>query len=173
MTVGWRPKFHRLYPIKVHDASGSLKEYISLADESGTIYSLEEVLSLFEEVMPFYEIENATEMIKDHNVKLDLEHRLAQFPGIGLTSTERGTFVVPEAIFKYKPFDPEKRHWSCKCGWCGVQVSSKTDKGYYSLHNSTFDIYDRACSEDCSKLIWKDCINNWIHEHGYEKYFEQ
>lgn len=170
--MDWRPKFYRLYPIRVLEDSDSITEYTCLADERGTIYSLDEILRLYEEVLPFYESVGSSELIVDHNKMIDLQSYLEHFSS-SLKRNDRGKFIVPEAIFKYKQFDPEKRHWSCKCGWCGVRVSSKTDKGYYSLHNSTFDIYDRGCSEDCSKLIWKDGMNNWIHEHGYEKYFEQ
>ncbi|MGK8429884.1 hypothetical protein [Bacillus cereus] len=84
-------------------------------------------------------------------------------------------YLIPKARYTYKEFNGDKRNWSFKCDWYGEKVSSKTNEGYYSAYDCNFkgNSFNRGCSEDCAKLIWKDGFKHWAHEHGDSKFFEQ
>lgn len=164
---------YRAMPVAIQEDNGESKEYLCLADERGFVYSKEAVLQLLEQVKEFYEREDATTLLADHNDVRRLEDTLSTLWGIKFTQNENGKYTIPPANYKYKVFKTDKRHWSITCGWCGEKVSSKDEEGYYSMHNSHFSlVFERACSEDCAQLIWKEGVKNWIHENGYQKFFD-
>lgn len=164
--------FYRAMPITVQKDNGESKEYLCLADERGIIYSKKDVLLLLEQVKEFYELEDATEMLIDHNKASELDEIIRYISKVKFTKNKNGKYLIPPANYKYKVFKTDKKHWSIKCGWCGEKVSSKIEEGYYSITHTHFNLYERACSEDCAQLIWKEAIKNWIHENEYQKYFE-
>lgn len=165
--------FYRAMPVTVQEDNGESKEYTCLADERGFVYAKEDVLRLLEQVKEFYEREDATEMLIKHNKQRELEEMIRMEFKVKFLRNESGKYMLPPADYKYKVFKIDKKHWSIKCGWCGERVSSKDKEGYYSIHNGRFNVvFERACSEDCAKLIWKEGVKNWIHENGYQKYFD-
>lgn len=165
--------FYRALPITIQEDNGESKDYFCLADERGNVYSKEDVLQLFEQVKAFYEREDSPVLVAENNDAKRLEDTLRTLWGIEFTQNEYGKYLLPTAKYKYKVFKTDKKHWSITCGWCGEKVSSKVEEGYYSLHNGNFDInFERACSEDCAQLIWKEGFKNWLHENGFQKYFD-
>lgn len=173
MTI-YRPlytPFFRAIPVDIQEDNGESKEYHCLADERGYVYPKEVVQHLLEQVKDFYEREDATEMLIDHNKVKELED-ISRMERSKFSQNESGKFILPPADYKYKVFKTDKRHWSITCGWCGEKVSSKDEEGYYFINNTRFNLsIEYACSEDCSKLIWKEGVKNWIHENGYQKFF--
>lgn len=167
------PMFFRTVEVQVKEDNGEIKSYHCLGDEKGYIYPKEIVQDLFEQVKDFYERYDNIELVDEGNKQQELEHYLSTIHGFGqIKKHENGKYLIPESKYKYKKFNPEKRDWSFKCHWCGDKVSSKTEPGYYTINDFYFGIsMERACSEDCAKLIWKDGIKNWINENGYTKYF--
>lgn len=167
--------FRQIYqPIsaQVKDENGEYKELYCLSNERGYVYSKEEVLLLFEQVKEFYERKDTAETLLNHNKEMGVIEHFEMMGYRNITQNEDGKYQIPKAEYKYKKFNLDKRDWSCKCGWCGTKVFSKTDKGWYSLYSVYFGIIsERACSEDCSKLIWKEGVKNWIYENGYQKFF--
>lgn len=174
MTIDIRrvfPKFYRVIPVEVQEDNGESRVYSCLADERGTVYSKEDVKALFEEIKEFYVREDMPN-IDDYNKHMQLLDYM-RCVSISLEEDETGKYLIPKARYTYKKFNSDKRNWSFKCNWCGEKVSSKTDEGYYSAYDRNFkvDNFDRGCSEDCAKLIWKDNFKHWAHEHGYSKFF--
>lgn len=165
---------YQTMPVKVQEDNGESKEYLCLADERGNVYSKEEVLLLFEQVKEFYNREDSYEIVKDCTTQKEVAESIARFASPReILVNENGKYLIPKAKYKYKEFNQDKKDWSCKCGWCGTRVSSKTDKGWYSVHSFYLNIIsERACSEDCAQLIWKEAVKNWVHENGYQKFFE-
>lgn len=165
--------FYRAMPVTIQEDNGESKEYFCLADERGDVYSKKEVLQLFEQVVEFYEREDSLALLAEHNNVNRLEDTLSAIWRIKFTQNEKGKYLLPTAEYKYKVFKTDKKHWSITCGWCGEKVSSKDEKGYYSIHNGNFGIvFERACSEDCAQLVWKEGVKNWIHESKFQKYFD-
>lgn len=165
------PKFYRVIQVEVEEDNGESREYSCLADERGTVYSKEDVKALFEEVKEFYMREDMPN-IDDYNKDKKLLDYM-KCVSISLEEDEMGKYLIPKARYTYKKFNSDKRNWSFKCDWCGEKVSSKTNEGYYSAYDRDFkgNNFDRGCSEDCAKLIWKDNFKHWLHEHGYSKFF--
>ncbi|OQR53434.1 hypothetical protein [Bacillus sp. CDB3] len=165
------PKFYRVIQVEVEEDNGESREYSCLADERGTVYSKEDVKALFEEVKQFYMREDMPN-IDDYNKDKKLLDYM-RCVSISLEEDEMGKYLIPKARYIYKKFNSDKRNWSFKCDWCGEKVSSKTNEGYYSAYDRNFkgNSFDRGCSEDCAKLIWKDNFKHWVHEHGYSKFF--
>lgn len=152
--------------------NGESKKYSCLSDERGFVYSKEEILLLFEQIKEFYEHENTDELVKSHNRLVEISNKLHEFTK-EVTVSKNNKYLIPPAQYKYKEFKQDKKDWSCKCGWCGNKVSSKTDKGWYSIHNFYLRIIsERACSENCAQLIWKESVENWIHENKYQEFFD-
>lgn len=169
--------FTQLYhamPINIQEDNGESNEYHYLADERGNVYSKEEVLLLFEKVKEFYNREDSYERVSYLIKRKEVAESLTRITSPWkILLNENGKYLIPAAEYKYKEFDKDKRDWSCKCGWCGNKVSSKTDKAWYSVHSFYLGIIsERACSEDCAQLIWKEGVKNWIHENGYQKFFD-
>lgn len=134
----------------------------------------EEIKKLMDTIQSFYSIENIDDMIIHHNKKQHIYNRLGNYyhnHSIDFLYSD-GLYEIPPTTYKYKQFNPKKRHWSCNCGWCGNRVSSKNDDGYFTLNEIIFDIdIERACSEDCAKLIWKEKIKEWIYKNDYQDFF--
>lgn len=81
---------------------------------------------------------------------------------------ENNKYIIPpKGKYEYRKFNLEKRKWSMKCGWCETKLTSHVDEGYYVVYDNQLHIGpERACSEDCSKLIWKDSVRNWFNSYG-------
>lgn len=157
------------------DTDGKEETHYALHDGRGTLYSKSDLTDLLNKIKSFYELENIEELVNQENklsyLEIKMENYAANYSRM-VHRNENGLYEMPEPDFKYKPFKPEKRHWSCKCHWCGEKVSSKEHKGYYTLNNRIFDIhFERACSEICAKLIWKDKLKEWIFDNKYQDYF--
>lgn len=152
----------------VLNRGGKEEEHFALEDNYGYLYTKDEFNELVNKVKSFYELDGMDELLQKDNKYIDLLNS-----GISINQqNEEGLYELPKIEYTYKAFDPEKKHWSCKCGWCGVKVSSKTDAGYYTMTNQTFDIvWERACSEECAELIWKEKVKEWIYEKGYQDFF--
>lgn len=158
------------------EKDGEAKEYFALQDGEGNIFSEKDFQELIKKVQPFYSIENIEEMIQEDKNRSYIEMKIRNYCqnySIDIPAQKDGLFQIPEPRYNFKEFKTDKRHWSCKCEWCGNKISSKMDKGYYLISNGVFKVNERACSVDCVNLIWKDVFKKWIHENGYQKYFEQ
>ncbi|MEX3624912.1 hypothetical protein [Viridibacillus arvi] len=172
---GLYPSIYQPIEVKIEAKNEEFTSYFCLTNERGTIYSKDEVLALFEQVKDFYEREDSNELVAEFNKRTDLNVYIHEFASKSekFVKNENGKYQLPPAIYTFKKFDLDKRDWSCKCNWCGEKISSKVDTGYFKLHSPLFNIIaERACSEDCAKLIWKEAVKNWIHEKGFENYFE-
>ena len=158
------------------EQDGKTKEYYALHDGRGNLYSSQEVQDLIQKIQPFYSLENTKELIEEDNKQSFVEMKLRNYCQnyeIKMPEYKDGRFQIPKPRYRFKEFKTDKRQWSCTCDWCGNKISSRTDKGYYLISNSIFSVNERACSEDCLNLIWKETMKNWIHENECEQYFEQ
>lgn len=160
-------------PIKITDGEVTT-EHHALVNQWGQVLSYEEVQEILAQIRSFYSIEGVEELIriekKKSNLRMDCEMR-----GNRIEYAENGLYKIPEYFRNYKPFSERKseKPWSCKCGLCGTKISSEVDEGYYSLHNETYSLHmERACSEECAKVIWKDAVKDWIHTNGYDELFD-
>lgn len=159
-----------IVPVKIKG-----EDHHAFMDGHGYIYTLQELKELYAQVKSFYEIEDIDVMIERGNRMKTLEYRLENHAANYSQEMPQkidGLFQLPNPIYKYKKFNPDKKKWSCKCNWCGTKVSSEDYEGYFTLNNFVFDIsMERACSDDCAKLIWKDKLKEWIYDNDYQEFF--
>jgi hypothetical protein len=181
LLQGWEINMRRSVPTAYFitnvqlEEDGHTKEYYALHDGQGNLYSKNDFVELIKKVQPFYSLENVEKLIEKDNELGYIETKLMNYSqnySIEMPEYKDGVFKIPKPRYKFKEFKTDKKNWSCTCAWCGKKVSSKTEKGYYLVSNSIFSVNERACSIDCVNLIWKDIFKNWIHENGYQKYFE-
>jgi hypothetical protein len=92
---------------------------------------------------------------------------------VGFNLRRNGRYIRSnKPVYNYKKFRQTiKRDWSFKCGWCNKRISSKKDKGYFSIARFEWmqthsDNFVRTCSESCSKLLWDDLFKSWLKESG-------
>ena len=163
------PLFFTTAEIQIKEDNGEMGNYRCLVDGHGYIYTKDVVQDIFEQIKDFYERNDINDIVIECNDEEAIEGYLNETYRLkGVKKHEDGKFLIPEARFKHKKFNPEKRDWSFNCHWCGNKVSSKTDKDYYVVNDYRLDIgVERACSEDCARLIWKDGFKNWVNEKGY------
>src|SRR5699024_9160471 len=129
-----RPNFYRVIEVE-EEKNGKFITHKGLGDEQGRFYTLEEVKELINTIKDFYSLENNREIVDTINLQKKLKDyidMLEQLDGFRIVINKNGKYNIPEARYKYKEFNPNKRNWSFQCGWCGTRVSSKTDISYYS-----------------------------------------
>ncbi|WP_369355871.1 hypothetical protein [Lysinibacillus capsici] len=167
---GNRPKVYTVTTVVVDN-----KEYNAIQDNQGFIYTKKQIDELLNSVSDFYNIKNSDEEIARINKHTKLEYTLQNYQekySKECEETLEGLFKLPAPIYKYKPFNLDKRSWSCTCNWCNTKVSSEKDDGYFIVNNPIFDIsLEHACSEECAELIWKDKVKEWIYDNDYQAFF--
>lgn len=168
------PKIFQPTKVQVNKENGQAVDCFCLTDNRGYIYTKAEVQELFERIEKFYSFSDVDEMAKKSNERRRMDETLSIYGSTrDMELNEHGKYKIPPAVYKFKKFNPDKRNWSCKCGWCDKKISSKVDTGYFTLNDYVFELhFERACSEACAELIWKDGVKNWVHDNGFGEYFE-
>lgn len=161
------PDFIHLSPVNSVQDDGSESIHYGPVDNHGHFYSREYMAEFIEKIRAFYALENIDEFIAKQNKKMGLVSN-----PFGMVEGPDGFFSPPENPKKFKKFDPAKRAWSCSCTWCGSRISSKIDKGYFSVYQQPFSTdFERACSDACADLIWRERFRDWVAENGYKEFF--
>lgn len=164
VTRNFFPEFLHLSPVECQNDDGSKYVVYAPVDNNGQILTKEYSFDFVEKVLAFYSEKGVDDFIKKQN---DYSRLMSGSLDSFIYDEKTDLFSFPLLNCKYKPFKTE-RLWSCSCGWCGKKLSINIQPGYYSISRFA---HERACSEDCAALIWKDSWKNWAIEKGYIKYF--
>lgn len=87
----------------------------------------------------------------------------------------RDKFQIPYDCLKLSQryFNPDKRKWIFKCGNCSELINIDVQEHYYTIvPEDMFNaVSKRGCSKECTKLIVKDIVKNWLHASDIDTYF--
>lgn len=160
-------KMDPIVPMIIKTDDGS--KYIQFHDGSSQFLSREELELIAVEINKTLSLDHSLDKYIE---KYNKQKRLEQF--YSYSEKDRSKFQIPyeELRLSKKHFNPDKRKWSFKCGNCSDLININVQFFYYTVVPE-FDSSgnDRGCSKDCTKVIIKDIIQNWLHNSGADKYF--
>lgn len=141
---------------------------LSLTDGDGQLISANELKLLAMELLKTAENPGYDEAIKVTNKKSNLESYFGPDPD----DKSKCRLPIDSLGIRKKQFK-SNRKWSFKCGNCSTRVSNVENTDYFSIlptNHINFGL-ERGCSEECTYVIAKEILQNWLKENEYEPYF--
>jgi hypothetical protein len=149
------------------DETNKQEDLLYFYDASGFTVDKEKAFEIITKLLKFYKHEDADKFIQENNKEQAIYH-------LGVNQDDIYTNHLGNKVYYFKPFRKNlKRNWSFTCAWCQQKVSSKDSEGYYMIHSPNYSLqrlnYERTCSEDCAKLLWKEGYNELLKKWSIEQ----
>jgi|SRR5690625_1843372 len=161
-------KMDPISPTIIRSDDGS--KYIQFQNDSLQLLTREELELIADEIKKTLSLNDSFDkFIENNNIQKILERFYSY------SKKDRSKFQIPyhDLRLSKRHFNADKRKWGFRCGNCSSLINIDVQAFYFSINpKSTFDINgDRSCSIDCTKVIIKDMIQNWLHDSDKEEYF--
>lgn len=133
-----------------------------IRDGDGYVMDKAEFAEVLNQLNLVYDIED-----QEFNEMITEENRTVFFGNLGTSEDDIYT-VMNGLVYDTKKFNPKrKREVKYTCDLCNGDIDSKEMEHYYRIPNIRGLTSERACSESCIKIIWKEWVNTKLKEKGF------
>lgn len=150
--------------LSLNEVTVNGKSALLLRDRDNFIVEKVDLVDIIEKLNVFYEMDE-----ERLNRVINKSNRSVYLANLGCASEDNIYKFMGQIIYEQKKFNPKrKRERTFNCDCCNHVIDSRVVDHYYRISEMIIDLEDeKACSEACIKVIWKEWVNNRLKENGF------